>query len=366
MNRRNLLAVVMAVALAGCGTAVESTPTVVPSSPAPSPTPTVTPAAPLASPTVTPTVTPTTALVAADLDGVLTSPDLAHRLPLVVAIDDNRAARPQSGFNATSLVWQAPADGYESRYLLLFQELDADDIGPVRSARIYSAHWAAEVRGAFAHYGGDLLSRTWMSANAGKLFTNVDGLGAGNPAYHRIRSRVAPHNAYTSTADLWRVAARLGGAPTFEPRLHVRPFRDDSPEGDRGASQTLKVPYNTVKVSYTYDSASNRYLRFLDGKRHIDPLDGQQVTARTVIVLFMKFRTDKTIEPGYNRPVLGYTGSGLAKVFMEGRVVNGTWTKAGIADPTIILGPDGEELALIRGRIFIQVVPIGTNVTVGS
>ena len=35
----------------------------------------------------------------ADLTGVTTDPTLAHRLPLAVLIDDNRIARPQSGFN---------------------------------------------------------------------------------------------------------------------------------------------------------------------------------------------------------------------------------------------------------------------------
>jgi hypothetical protein len=304
--------------------------------------------------------------VAADLDGVLTTPELAHRLPLAVSIDDGRVARPQTGFNAASIVWHAPADGYEVRYLLVFQERDAAAIGPVRSARNYIAHWAAELRAALAHYGGDQVSRDWMTANRGRLFTDVDGLGAGNPAYHRIRAREAPHNAYTSTADLWRVAARLGGGATYDPSLHVRPFRDDRPVADRGASQRITVPYNTVRVGYAYDPASNAYLRSLDGDPQVDPLDRQRVTARTVVVLYMKFRTDRTIEPGYNRPVLGYIGSGRAQVFAEGKMVEGTWSKGGISEPTLIVGPDGAELPLVRGRIFIQVVPLATDVIVRS
>lgn len=320
------------------------------------------------TPTISPTISPTTtpSIVAADLDGVLTTPELAHRLPLVVSIDDSRVARPQAGFNAASLVWQAPADGYETRYLLEFQENDAESIGPVRSARLYLAQWAAEVRGALAHYGGDRLTRSWMTANAGTLFTDVDGLGSGNPAYHRISTRVAPHNAYTSTADLWRVGTTLGGAGLFDGALHVRPFRDDRPLSERGTSQTIAIPYNTVKVGYVHDAATNAYLRSLDGKPQIDAMDGAQVTARTVVVLFMTFRTDSTIEPGHNRPVLGYIGSGKAMVFMEGRVIDATWAKAGVTDPTLIYGPDGIELPLLRGRIFIQVVPIGTKVVAKS
>jgi len=69
---------------------------------------------------------------------------LANRLPLAVMIDDNVVSRPQSGFNAASIVYQAPADGGEDRYMLVFQELDGSDIGPVRSGRPYFVNWAAE------------------------------------------------------------------------------------------------------------------------------------------------------------------------------------------------------------------------------
>ena len=316
-------------------------------------------------PTPEPSASAPPLLVPADLDGVLTTPELAHRLPLFVSIDDSRAARPQAGFNAASVIWQAPADGYESRYLLVFQENDSASIGPVRSARIYLAQWAAEAHGALAHYGGDRMTRAWMTANNGTLFTNVDGMGSGLPAYHRIASRPAPHNAYTSTESLWRVADKLGAGDTYDPALHVRPFRDDAPIGERGAAQTIAIPYHTVKVAYVYDAEANAYRRSLDGKPHVDPVDKAQVTVRTVVVLFMPFRTDSTIEPGHNRPVLGFVGSGKAMVFMEGRVVEATWSKASLADPTLIVGPDGAELPLVRGRIMIQVVPLGTKVTIG-
>lgn len=348
--------------LAGCASAT----------PSPTPSPTVAPTlaaivtpAPTPSPTPSPTPEPTPAVVAADLDGLLVAPELAHRLPLVVSIDDAKVARPQSGFNAASIVWQAPADGYESRYLMVFQEQDSPDVGPVRSGRIYLAHWAAELEAAFSHYGGDRLTRGWMEANRGALFIDVDGMGTGNSTYHRISSRKAPHNAYTSTADLWRVATKLGGAATIDSEIHVRPFREDGAAAGRPATQTISIPYRTVRVSYTYDPATNAYLRTLDGKAQVDPMDDQRVTARTVVVLYMAFRTDNTIEPGHNRPVLSYIGHGPATIFMEGMAVQGTWSKATETAPTLILGPDGKELPLIRGRIFIQVVPTGTKVAVG-
>lgn len=360
MKRSRTLAMVLVATIAGCAPA--GPPTVQPTA--------ITEATEVAGAAteipVSPTTQPSSAslLIAADLDGVMTTAERAHRLPLAVSIDDSRVARPQSGFNAASIVWHAPADGYEMRYLLVFQRGDASEIGPVRSTRNYSVHWAAELRAGLAHYGGDKVSRDWMGANNGKLFTDLEGMGRGNDAYHRISTRESPHNVYTSTAELWRLAQQLGAAPTITSSVHVRPFRDDSPAGDRGASQSITVPYRTVRVSYAYDPASNAYLRLLDGKPQIDPMDGMQVSARTVVVLYMTFRTDATIEQGYNRPVLGYIGTGRAQIFSEGRLVDGTWSKASAGEHTLILGPDGTELSLIRGPIFIQVVPRSTEVEV--
>lgn len=355
-----IAAVVLATLLMGCTTAPVASP-----SPVVTPPPTLAPVAVIATAAVpsSPSPVPTAAdLVAADLDGVLTTPELAHRLPLAVAIDDARVARPQSGFNAASIVWQAPADGFETRYMLVFQEADADEIGPVRSARIYLARWAAEVDAAFAHFGGDLLSRTWMTANRGELFTDVDGLGAGSRAYQRIGSRAPPYNAYTSSEDLWKAAARLGGGATISPGLHLRPFREDLPAGNRGTEQAFVVPYNTVNVRYEFEPAANAYRRIIDGTAQIDSMDGQPVMARTIVVLFMSFRTDSTIEQGYNRPVLGFIGSGDAWIYSEGTLVKGRWSKPTTGDPTVILGPDGVELPFVRGRIFMQVVPRGTKI----
>ena len=354
---RAILAIVTAV-VAACGPAVTPIPSETQASPPPlvtvGPAPTDVP-----SPSPSPDLS---GLVPADLDGVLTTPALAHRLPLFVSIDDARAARPQSGFNATSVVWQVPVDGYESRYLMAFQELDASAIGPVRSARLFLAHWAAEAHGALAHYGGDRITRAWMADNRRTVFTDVDGLGAGNAAYHRISSRDAPHNAYTSSADLRRVALKLGADRLIDGSVHLRPFRDDVSVAERGSVQQIRIPYNTETIRSGFDAASDSYKRFIGSNPQIDSMDGQQVTARTVVVLFMPFHTDSTIEPGHNRPVLGFIGSGVAWIFSEGTLVKGRWSKAREGDPTLILGPDGQELAFVRGRIFMQVVPTGTSV----
>src|ERR1035437_10585724 len=79
-----------------------------------------------------------------DLDGVAAPSDLAHRLPTALMIDNYRDARPQSGFSSASIVYQAMIDDSSDRYMMVFQEGVASDIGPVRrdrkSTRLTSSH----------------------------------------------------------------------------------------------------------------------------------------------------------------------------------------------------------------------------------
>jgi hypothetical protein len=325
--------------------------------PASSPPPSATPSAEPSSP-VDPTI--------ADLTGVKTDPTLAHRLPIAVLIDDNQVARPQSGFNGASIVYQAPADGGETRYMMVFQEGDAAQIGPVRSARIYFVQWASEIGAAIGHYGGDRRSRAYLATYNHQRFIDIDALGAGGHAYHRISSRTAPHNGYTSTKALRAMELKLGGPASIEPAIWRRPFRAPAPRASLPASQHLVVPYRTGRIDYRFDPASDLYRRSVDGKTQVDPADGKAVTTRNVVVMFMSFHTDSHIEPGHARPVVGDIGTGRALVYREGRRIEGTWSKADELAPTHLFDSSGAEIPLVTGRTFFQIVPLDTKVTDGT
>ena len=156
-------------------------------------------------------------------------------------IDDNIPARPQAGFNAASIVYQAPADGGEDRYMLVFQERDSPFVGPVRSGRPYFIRWAAEFRSAFGHYGGDAktLQKVIPSLD-GRLIYDVDALRNAGGAYHRIKTRSAPHNAYTSTSVYRKVAGRVGAPAEMVAGLPVWTFKDDRPAGERPGSGSIR------------------------------------------------------------------------------------------------------------------------------
>ena len=90
------------------------------------------------------------------------------------------------------------------------------------------------------------------------------------------------------------------------------------------------------------------------------------MTARNVVVLFMRKSIDPHSEPGHARIVLDQIGSGPALVFREGRSWKATWRKASVGDLTRVYDAAGTEIPLVRGRTFFQVVPTGAKVTYRS
>ena len=341
-----------------------ATPSAVPSgSPSPFPAASDSPT-PIPSPSPSGDLSPTSLPAGwaySDLDGVAAPADLAHRLPLAVSIGDNAAARPQSGFSSASIVYQSYEESSQDRYMMIFQEGTATDIGGVRSGRHFFVRWAAEYKALYAHDGGDTKTLSVVIPAMQSYFYDEDASNGGSCPYHRITTRVAPHNEYTNTAALIGCLAQRGYPTTYQGGPG-RPFVDDTPAADRPASQSITVPYNTVSVGYQYDPSTDSYRRLLDGKLQIDPANNQQVYARNIIVMFQTVSNDY-VDFGIQRVNVGNVGTGTAIVFKEGKAITAAWKKTSDAAPTVLYDSSGVEIPLVRGEIFMQSVPPGTAVT---
>jgi len=341
-------------------------------SPSSSPSPTASPTpSPTASPTASPTPSPSPTEAGptdlpsgweySDLDGVAAPANLAHRLPLAISIGDNAIARPQSGFSSASIVYQSYEEYGEDRYMMIFQEGTASDIGGMRSGRPYFVRWAAEYKALYGHDGGDTKVRRVTIPAMASYFYNMDPGAGGACPYHRITTRVAPHNEYTNTADLIRCAASKGYPATYQ-GPPSRPFVADIPAAERPETEAVFVPYRTVSVSYQYYPENDSYVRILDGKLQIDPANNQQVIARNIVVMFQTVTNDY-MDYNIQRIAIGNVGSGKAIVFKEGKATTGTWKKDSDSALTHYYDDSGREIPFVRGEIFIQSVPPGTAVT---
>jgi hypothetical protein len=338
------------------------------SSPSSSATATLSPS-PSISTSPTPTPIPA-GWIASTLDGVYAPADLAHREPVAVMVEDSIHARPQSGISSASIVYLAPADGGVPRYMMVFQEGTAvapdkqnSAIGPVRSARPYYIYWASEYKAVYAHWGGDHQSRKDVipaMVKAGSIY-NLDDLSGGSCAYHRITTRVAPHNGYTSTAALISCLAKKG-YPATERKQSTRPFIDQTPLDQRPAATVSKIEIHSPgsdgeTVGYEYQPAGDLYLRTINGKAEVDPANGHYVYAANVVVMYQGLKYDNTIETDHNRPIVYNVGSGKAIIFQEGKEIACTWKKKTNTSLTIFTDKSGNQIPLVRGEIFIHSIP---------
>jgi DUF3048 family protein len=329
--------------------------------------PTAAPASQLVTPSPTATFRPTpapTPPVLAPLTGRPVSAAVAAQRAIAVMIDDHSAARPQSGFNAASIVWQAPAEGGIPRYMLIFQETMPAAVGPVRSAREYYIEWAAEWRAMYVHSGGSPQALTTLRAKGqGQWVYNADEFRWGNNYLWRIRERFAPHNVYSDAEHLRALAKRLGADDT--PMTAVWSFGPDAPLAQRPRGGSIATAYRANRIGYTYDRRTNSYPRSVTGAApQIDAADGKRVAPKNVIVMLVHFGPLNDGHPNKKRLEAGNVGNGVAWIATNGRTVTGTWRKASITAPTLFFGPDGKPVSLTVGQTFIQVMPLGTKVTI--
>jgi len=298
-----------------------------------------------------------------DLDGVAAPKTLAHRLPLAVMIADNVESRPQSGISTASIVYQAYADGGETRYMMIWQEGTATDIGPARSARPYYVYWAAEYKPLYGHIGGDAHSLKETIPQLHGSIYNMDELNGGYCPWHRITTRVAPQNDYTNSAALISCASRLGYPATFQ-NVPTRPFTDDTAADQRPASQNISIPYRTSTIVYKYDPMTDDYLRYVDGQPEIDPANNSKVNARNIVVMYQAYGYDPGSLDETSRPWVSNVGSGKATVYLEGKAIAATWKKTSNTALTHFYDSSGTEIPFVRGEIFMQSVSTDTKVTV--
>jgi hypothetical protein len=280
-------------------------------------------------------------------------------LPVAIMIDNSPDAFPHEGLDKADLIYEAFVEGGITRLMAVYWSKEADVVEPVRSARTPFVIWADELGALYGHAGE---ADTDNGANAAgqlsewHIFDENAFFGASENAYYRDDQRYAPHNLATSTTALRAAAAEMGyeGPPT----VASWPFKADG-EGTSAAPATHGIQiqfgqsqYTWQIVQYRWDAANRTWLRFQGGGPDIDAKSGKQLSFKDVIVM----EAGASVVDDVGHVLLDQFGSGPASVFLDGKEIKGTWNKADRKDRTRFYDEQGNEIALDRGPIFIEVV----------
>ena len=291
---------------------------------------------------------PTT--VPSPLTGYPVDPALAKRPVTGVMIENSPDARPQAGLNEAGIVFEAIAEGGITRFLALYQESQPDYIGPVRSVRPYYLDFLMPFDASIAHAGGAPVALGDIKTLGVKDLDQFANSGA----YQRVGTRYAPHNLYTSSAQLDSLNSAKGftsSAFTSFERKEDKPYQPPS-----AGKIDINISGYFYNVHYDYDQATNSYKRSEGGAPHVHEKSGAQITPKVVITLEMS----RGIASDGQHTDYGTTGSGKMTVFQDGAFYEGTWSKAGRKDQFVFKDPNGQPIKLNVGQTWITIVDPGT------
>ncbi|MEK7594020.1 MAG: DUF3048 domain-containing protein [Patescibacteria group bacterium] len=280
--------------------------------------------------------------VASTLSGLQVDPAVNLRTVTGVMIENSLDSRPQSGLSQAGVVFEAIAEGGITRFLALFQDTAPADIGPIRSARPYYVQWALGFDAAYAHVGGSPEALANIRAWGVKDLDQFANSGA----YHRISSRAAPHNVYSSIATLNQLEASKGYIGSIFTGFSRKPAAPTKQPNPTKIDLALSGPlYN---VHYDYKKESNTYDRSQGGGPHIDANGSTQISPSVVIALVIPYGIKSDGHSDY-----ATIGSGPVYIFQDGIVVTGTWTKASEKSQFVFADAAGKPITLNPGQTWV-------------
>lgn len=266
-----------------------------------------------------------------------------------IMIENSPDARPQSGLMNAGVVFEAIAEGGITRFLALYQEGKPQNIGPVRSLRMYYVDWLAAFDPSVVHVGG---SAKALQTVRGGGFRDLDQFF--NPGYFwRATDRYAPHNVYTSFAKLDELNKKKGYTRSNFTSFERKP--EAPPTNPNATKIQVKISSALYNSTYTYDKPTNSYLRSHQATgNHIDRNENQQLHPKVVVVMKVNERT--VLEDGYRQDIQAI-GDGEAWVFQDGTVTHGKWHKGGQKAQITFKNDAGKPLKFNSGQTWITAIP---------
>ncbi len=297
--------------------------------------------------------------------------DWQSRRPMALMINNHLDARPQWGLSFADIIYEAVAEGGISRFLAIYHSRLPDKVGPVRSARRYYVDWAKEYDAWYVHWGG---ASTPNEADVYGYMRNIfvssiDAPRVGpNQPFDRDKERLAlvaiEHTAFARLPAVLDLAYEMYPDQVRELRpIGPWKFKDDLPQRKRPNAASVSfnfwdLPDFTVK--WKYDPNTDTYVRLQGGREQIDALTNEPLRAKNVVVVFME---EKALLDEKAHLLYKTLGSGEAKIFLDGEVIEATWERSALSLRTLFFDSSQSEINFNRGQVWIEVLPTGTTLT---
>ena len=297
-------------------------------------------------------------------------------------------ARPQAGLNQAGVVFEAIAEAGITRFAAIYQNPTSGVIGPIRSLRIYYLQWDTPFNCTIVHAGGsgDALAAvaaggyrdltedytymyrgTYGSRLWNNLFTTASYLKKHNDDHGYTSSevkgfaRMTPEESERSRIDNLAAEKLIITKPAAGNTSELKPAV---------AAVGLRLGgWADFNVNYTYDAASNKYLRsYASGTPHEvyncpdgdigerNPEDACSLVQMAPSVVVALVVNERRAADNYHEDI-DVIGMGDAYIFQNGTAIRGTWKKSSKEEQVSFIDTDGAEIKLAPGQTIVTAVP---------
>lgn len=306
--------------------------------------------------------------------------------PIAVMIDNHSGAWPQANLNKAYLVYEIVVEGGETRLMALFKGQDLEKIGPVRSSRHYFLDYALENDAIYVHHGWSPQAQSDISTLG---VDNINGITESASDFWRVTDKSAPHNLFTSTASILKIAQRKGyeTTSTKESVLNYVAYEFDLTEKykakvveeneaeetnvDNTTNKTtvinatsVTIPHSTLQtVKYEYNEETKAYTRYARGKLQSDYITGEPVTTKNIIITMCDNYTLQDTE-NKGRQGLKNVGTFDGYYITNGKAIKIKCIKSARDAQTVYKDLEGKEIDVNDGNTFINICPTDAKVVI--
>ena len=290
--------------------------------------------------------------------------------PIAFMIDNNVNAQPQASINSAYIVYEIIVEGGETRLMAIFKGVTADKVGPIRSARHYFLDYAMENDAIYTHLGlspqADSDFQKFKIDHINGQVYDTGKARTDTSLFWRVSHKKAPHNAYTNTDSVLKIAENKGFSTSSNQKSvlnYVANELDLNSENSIQAS-TVTIPYSTGhKVQYKYNEETKNYTRFSKNRKITDEVAGKTTEIKNVIITFAK---NYTLDDGENkgRQDVVTVGELDGYYITNGKAIKIKCIKSARSNKTIYKDLNGNEIEVNDGNTWINICPIDAKVTI--
>ena len=320
------------------------------------------------------------------LTGEPTVNDVSNLRPLAIVVDNNTAALDnQTGLDQADILYEALVAPGITRFLAVYADYTlVDSVCNIRSGRDYHLYWAAQHNAVLMCHGAsntdnydfyqlavDRLGNRWgfidtqfeyffSSTEAGVKYGTIANWGDRfDLRYDTIFKPAALTALLNSTSSHFTSKANGTMKGYAKESLQFVPYGTEKDMTGASSATTVNLSFTSQgsaaaeKVSFAYDSATDKYLRYQDGEKHRDAETGAQLSFTNVITLITSVECVETgiSNDPYMTLVQTKNLNGLGYYFYGGKVIQISWYSDG--NTLTLIDSLGNDLKLATGNTYI-------------